>query len=355
MASANLASSAINPKAAGRKPPAAAKLFGLLKPYKSLVYLLVTLTLLGNSLNLIVPKLISRAIDSFTTGGFVLREAVLEFLGAGLLIFLFSYAQSIVQTLAAENVAKDLRNRLAAKISLQSYSYVERLTPAKLLTNLTSDVDSVKMFVAQAIATIISSLFLIVGASVLLLSINWRLGLAILGIVPFIAITFGFVLGRVRKLFMKSQESIDWLNRVINESILGAALIRILNSQQLEYDKFVAANTQARDIGLTILRLFAALIPAITCAMNLATVTILWMGGNFVIGGSMSLGDFTAFNTYLAILVFPIMMIGFMSNVIAQASASYDRFNAVLTAPDEEKPARLITKLQGDITMQNVT
>ena len=87
-------------------------------------------------------------------------------------------------------------------------------------------------------------MFLIIGASVLLLSINWKLGLAVLAILPIIGVTFSVVLGRVRKLFIKAQEAIDWLNNVINESILGAALIRLLNSQHYEYEKFLAANTE---------------------------------------------------------------------------------------------------------------
>src|SRR5439155_2512034 len=113
----------------------------------------------------------------------------------------------------------------------QTYSSVEKLTPAKLLTNLTSDVDGVKLFVSQAVASIISSLFLIVGSSILLLTINWRLGLGVLGVIPVIGGTFYFALKKVRVLFRRGQEAIDWLNRVISESILGAMLIRILNAQ----------------------------------------------------------------------------------------------------------------------------
>ena len=119
------------------------------------------------------------------------------------------------------------------------------------------------MFVSQAIASIISSVFLIIGASVLLLSINWKLGDRRAGRA---SDHRRDVLGRarkVRKLFIKGQEAIDWLNKVINESILGSALIRLLNSQQYEYEKFLAANTEARDISLSILRLFASLIPVI--------------------------------------------------------------------------------------------
>src|SRR6185437_12687094 len=176
------------------------------------------------------PKLISHAIDSYTQGNFVRNTVISSFLLVGLLVFVFTYAQSVVQTWAAERVARDLRTRLAAKISVQSFAWVEQLTPAKLLTNLTSDVDGVKLFVSQAVASIISSLFLIVGASVLLLTINWRLGLSVLGVIPVIGGTFYFALKKVRVLFRKGQEAIDWLNRVINESILGATLIRILNS-----------------------------------------------------------------------------------------------------------------------------
>ncbi len=216
----------------GKKPkaPSAAGLLPLLKPYRLLIVTLVVVTVVGNGLNLVVPKLISHAIDAYTQGHFVLRTVVAEFLVVGMLVFVLAYGQSLVQTWASERVAKDLRTRVAAKISHQSFAWVEQLTPAKLLTNLTSDVDAVKTFVSQAIASIISSLFLILGASALLISINWRLALAILGIIPFIFITFQLVLRKVRSIFKQSQEAIDWLNRVINESILGASLIRLLNT-----------------------------------------------------------------------------------------------------------------------------
>jgi ATP-binding cassette, subfamily B, bacterial len=338
-----------------RKGPPSAGLLLLLKPYRGLVAALVVLTIVGNGLNLVVPQLISRAIDSYTAGRFVRSTVILEFALVALLVFVLTYAQNIVQTWASERVARDLRTRLAAKISTQSFGWVEKLTPAKLLTNLTSDVDGVKVFVSQAIASIISSLFLIIGASILLLSINWRLGLAILGIIPFIAITFQMVLLKVRALFKRGQEAIDWLNRVINESILGASLIRLLNTQQLECDKFLAANAEARDIGLSILRLFASLIPAITLATNTATVVILALGGHFVIAGTMTLGQFTAFNQYLAILIFPIILIGFMSNVIAQASASYMRIGAVLHAAEEPRKGQIVTELRGDVAVDRIS
>ena len=337
-----------------RRPPGGG-LFALLQPYRWLVALLVVLTMAGNGLTLVVPKLISRAIDAYTQRTFVLPTVVLQFFVVALLVFLFNYLQNIAQTYASERVARDLRTRLAAKIATQSYSSIERLTPAKLLTNLTSDVDGVKLFVSMAVATIIASLFLIVGASVMLLTINWRLGLSVLGVVPVVGGTFFFALRKVRILFKRGQEAIDWLNRVINESILGATLIRILNSQRFEAEKFTAANAESRDIGLAILRIMSAMIPAITLAVNLATIIILLLGGRFVILGNMTLGDFTAFNSYLALLIFPIILLGFMSNIMAQAGASYMRLGAVLMAPEAKKSGTLRRDLRGDVAVENVS
>ncbi len=346
----------MSPKRSGApKRPPGAGLFALLKPYRRLVGVLVVLTIVGNGLTLVVPKLISHAIDSYMRRTFVLSTVVLQFFVVSLLVFAFNYFQNITQTYVSERVARELRTRLAAKIAAQSYSSIERLTPAKLLTNLTSDVDGVKLFVSMAVATIIASLFLIAGASVMLLTINWRLGLSVLGVVPVVGGTFFFALRKVRVLFRRGQEAIDWLNRVINESILGATLIRILNSQRFEAEKFMAANTESRDIGLAILRIMSAMIPAITLAVNLATIIILLLGGRFVIFGGMSLGDFTAFNSYLALLIFPIILLGFMSNVMAQASASYMRLGAVLMAPEAKKEGMLRPALRGALSVQNVS
>jgi ATP-binding cassette subfamily B protein len=339
-------------KTSGR--PAGPQLTALLKPYARLIVTIVVLTIAANSLNLIVPKMIARAIDTFATGQLVLRTLVVEFLAVALGIFFFTYLQYIAQTYASERVARDLRTTLVAKLATQDLAYIQRTTTARLLTNLTSDVDAVKLFVSQAVGSLVSSVFLILGASVLLLAINWKLGLAVIAVLPVIGVTFKVVLGRVRKLFTRSQQAIDWLNKVINESILGAALIRLLNSQQYEYDKFLAANTEARDISLSILRLFASLIPIIIFSTNLATLMILTLGGHFVIVGAMSLGDFTAFNSYLAILIFPVILIGFMSNVMAQASASYARIGSVLAAPVPAKTGRTIAGLRGDITLSRV-
>lgn len=338
-----------------QKRPAGPSIFGLLVPYKGQIVLLVALTVLANAMNLVVPKLIASSIDDYAAGQANLGWYVSVFAIVAGAIFVFTYLQNIIQTYASERVARDLRKKLAAKISEQDYATVQQITAAKLLTNLTSDIDAVKNFVAQAVASIISSIFLIIGASLLLLITNWKLALVTLLVVPVVGGTFTVIFGKVRALFQRQQGAIDHLNKVINESILGSSLIRLVNSQQVEYQKFMVANTESKEIGMGILKLFASMIPIVTFAVNLATLSILLLGGHFVINGSMTLGNFTAFNGYLAILIFPIFVLGFMSNVIAQASASYARVNEILTKAAKPPLGTLVAKAGGNITLKNIT
>ncbi len=334
------------------KRPAAPGLASLLKPYRGWMALLVILTIGSSGLGLVVPQVIAQAIDSFTAGSLNLTSSLVGLTALMLGTFLLGNLQNVVQTMASERVARDLRDRLASVISRQSYASIEAMTPAKLLTNLTSDVDAIKNFVAQAVAALIASAFVIVAASALLLWLNWRLAIAVLLVLPLIAASFVVVMGRVRKLFIQVQGVIDSLNKVLTENIVGAALVRLLDSAQREFVRFVDVNERARAIGLKILRQFATMIPIITFLANVATLTILTLGGHFVIVGEMSLGEFAAFNAYLGILIFPIFVIGFTSMSIGQAQASYFRLGMVLNASPPAERGETVAALTGAIDVQ---
>jgi len=206
----------------------------------------------------------------------------------------------------------------------------------------------------MAVVSLASSLFIIVGASALLISINWKLALNVLVIIPVIIGAFGLVFSRLNILFKKSREVVDRLNKIINESIIGAALVRVLNAQITEYNKFMDANTNARNLSLSILKLFATLIPIVVFVGNMASLAILALGGHFVITGAMSLGDFAAFSSYLVILIFPIMVIGFISNFIAQASVAYGRICEVLNAAETRDTGTIDSPLKGKIELKNI-
>ncbi len=334
--------------------PKKPNLFAMLKPYRSQVGLLLVLAVTANALILAVPKVISHGIDALGQGHFVASSFIALFGSIVLASFAAAYGQIAAQVVVSERVARDLRTRLAEKISRQTFSFVQKVSPSKLLTNMTSDIDAVKVFVSQALVSIVSSMVLILGASTLLLVTNWKLGLATLAILPVIAITFFTIFSKVGALFKSAQAVVDRLNKVINESILGAALIRVLNAQAPEYNKFLQVNTEAQGIGYGILRLFASVVPIITFLSSVATVIVLAFGGHLVIQGQMTLGELASFNSYLSMLIFPIFIIGFMSNAIARAAASYGRVLEVLDAPDTEDIGSVVAEMKGELTVSDV-
>ncbi|PIQ23804.1 ABC transporter ATP-binding protein [bacterium (Candidatus Blackallbacteria) CG17_big_fil_post_rev_8_21_14_2_50_48_46] len=336
-------------------PPRSNRLISLLKPYYGLVLLLIALTVFSNGLNLVLPRFIQVAIDAVVQDKFVISQHLLPFLWVSLLIFFLASAQNLIQVYASERVAFDLRQKLSLAVSIQSYPELQKITPSKLLTHLTSDIDAIKVFVSMAISSLVSSLLLIVGASGLLLSLHWQLGLAILALIPLIVLVFYLVFSKVRHLFRKSQEIIDRLNRVIREGIVGAPQIRVLHAEVTSTARFDLASDAARNNSLRILRLFASLIPVISFISGLGSLIILLLGGHFAILGSLSLGKLAAFNAYLAMLIFPIMLLGFMSNLIARSSASYARISSLLNSSQEQRSDLEQPELRGALAVRDLS
>lgn len=329
--------------------------FSLLSEYKGLVLGALAFSIAVNGLNLTLPQLIRRGIDAYTNNTLVLSTLVYQFAGLSILILILMYCEALMQSYVAERVSKELRTRLSGKIADEPYSFIEKETPAKLLTNLTSDVDAIKTFVSQASVQIIVSIFTIIGTSTLIIMINWKLALVVLLMLPIIAVVFMFAFSKMGPLFGRNQGIIDKLNGVISGSVLGAGIIRVVNSGKTEMNKFDVANTEARNTGMQILKLFSGMIPVVTFVASLASVAILSLGGRFVINGSMSLGDFAAFQSYMVILIMPVFIIGFMSSVIGRSQASYARVQGVLHAETKKDTGTVVQDLLGAIDVKNLS
>lgn len=331
------------------------QIFSLLKVYWKPSLFLTLSTSIANILYLIVPKFISSGIDSYTLGQAITKTFYIEFLLVAFGIFLLTYFQGIFQTYLSQKVAYDIRNNLAEKISTLSYRQLENETPAKVLTHFTSDIDAIKNFFSTAVATSISSIVVLVGAMILLLTINMKLALAVIALLPFIIILFVFVFKKLGPLFKRSQEIIDVFNTIIGESVSGAAIVRVLNTGTIEYSKFEKHNNVSLDNSMKILKYFSFVIPTVGVIANFAALVILVLGGKFVIGGTMSLGDFTAFNSYVFILIFPIIMLGFISSTISRAQESYLRIQKIFEIKEEKKEGTLTSDLKGNIEVKNIT
>jgi ATP-binding cassette subfamily B protein len=176
----------------------------------------------------------------------------------------------------------------------------------------------------------------------------------VLIVIPIIAFIFFFTLRKIHKHFIRSQIIVDKLNKTINESIIASSLIRIVNSQNAELQKFGDVSGEAKDNGLAILKLFSALIPLISIIANITVVVILLVGGHSIIAGTFTIGSLSAFLSYISMLIFPIIILGFISNILARAGVSYERVAQILNTKTPNLYGDIDHKIEGDISFEKI-
>ena len=330
------------------------KIFSLAKPYLWFIVGILIISLASNGLSLIIPKMIASVLDTFQRSDFKLSNYLGIFSLITISILVFSAIQSVLQTYLSERIGRDLRNQLITKISQQPFSFIVKITPEKLLTNLTADIDNIKMAISQGLIQIFSSIIILIGATVLLLSINWKLALMVLTVIPLIGMIFFFTFRKIHKFFAKSQIIIDKLNKTINESIIASSLIRIVNSRASEINKFDDVAGEAKSNGLSILKLFSSLIPLISIIANVTTVVILLIGGRFIVAGTFTIGNLSAFLSYISMLIFPIVVLGVISNILARAGVSYERISQILETKTEKFYGDTNREIKGEIIFKDV-
>ena len=328
---------------------------GLLAGHWLWVAALVGVTILASCLSLLIPALFASAIDALGRRSFSGMPTVMSLVGLVIALVAANGAQIILQTYLSETIARDLRSHLVGKIVALAPPSVDARTPGALLTNITSDVDAAKSFVAHVIGNLSSSIFLVSAITPILLYLDWRLALAVLPIMAMIACTFHFLLGRVRVLFSQVFALIEKLNTVLYENIIGAALMRLVNSSDHEMRKFAGINSEIRLVNIAILRQFSLMIPLITFLGSAATFVLFGLGGTGVIHGGLTLGTFSAFNAYLAMMIYPLISIGLMSTTIANAQASLSRLSSLLTASSERQPGTQFAPLSGNIEVRDAS
>jgi ATP-binding cassette subfamily B protein len=255
---------------------------------------------------------------------------------------------------------------LIKKISELDYQIVRQISTAKILTNITSDVDAIKLIFSQGVVAVFSALILIVGAAISMMSINLELGLVVSAVIPLLLATFFIIFKSINRFFKVSQENIDKLNKTINESIVGAPLTKVLNSGSWEIEKFSGVNLQTKNTNFRIILGFASLIPLITIITNFTILAVVYFGGSSVIDFFNSLtsgagpaglapGEYSAFFNYIATFIAPIFILGFVSSNIARSTASVTRINETLKIKNAQIRGTKKLQIKGELEFKKVS
>lgn len=299
--------------------------------HTNLLILLIVISLFANLLTLAIPRITQSVIDSLDPQAFSYELSTLvgTYLPIAFTLFLLSLLQTVLSSLLSERVAYSQRLDLISKLKNHSNSYIAEKGVDQIITNITSDVDSVKLFISQGLTYLLSAVVLLIGATVLLVYTDWKLALPVIASVPLMLSLFFFVISFLRQYFTRNQEIIDKLNEIINQTIVGAALTRILNSQEQEIKNFDEPNTEVRAVGRKINHGFAFMIPTINLLLNMSILIVVGYGGTRVINSDLSLGELSAFIGYVGLFISPILTIGFLGSQVTQAIASNERLEAI--------------------------
>ncbi len=331
-----------------------------LRPYWLVAVGAVASLILVTAANLVIPQIIRWVIDYGITPGYmpVIAASALGLIGVAIVRGVFNFTQGFWSEKASQNVAFDVRNALFDKIQSLSFSYHDRAQTGQLMTRLTSDVEMVRQFTGIGLFQFINALIMILGSAVLLLLMNWRLALIALATIPLMLLLIGRFMMTVRPLFEQVQTRLGALNTVLQENLAGVRVVKAFAREPFEASRFRTANQAYLETNLQTVRAFAANFPLIFLIFNLGTLAIVWFGGNMFISDQLSLGELTAFMAYLNFMIFPMMMIGMLSAMIARAAASARRIFEILDAQSEvvDRPgAAPLPPIRGQVAFEDVS
>ncbi len=330
-----------------------------LRPYLKYALAALAALILVNLANLAVPQLVRWLIDRGLRplNMTAVWQAVAGLLVVALVRGVFNFLQGYWSEIASQGVAFDLRNALFAKIQSLSFSYHDQAQTGRLMTRMTSDVETIRIFFGRALVWLLGSLFMVVGAVVLLFRMNAALAWRVMFVVPVILGLFTFMVRRLMPISRRIQQELATLNTILHENILGARLVRAFAREDTERERFAAQNQILLEQHLTWVRWFTRILPLIFFTTNLAIVLVLWWGGQEHLAGRLTVGELVAFIGYLQFLTMPILNIGMVSNLMARAAASAQRVFEILDAETEvkEKPDAIpLPPIKGRVEFDHV-
>jgi len=296
--------------------------------------------------------------------GISARQVAVILWGASGIVFvallrsLFSYLQGFLAAKASQGVAYDLRNALYAQIQSLSFSYHDRAQTGQLLTRATSDVELVRSFISMGVLQLLSALLMMIGSLALLVSTNWQLTLTTLPVMLLVLAVFGFFAGKGRPLFTLVQQRLGRLNAVLQENLAGVRVVKAFARERFEMQRFGTSSQELRDANVRVGRMFAFAIPLIFTLANLGALAVVWGGGYQVIAGRLTIGELVAFQSYLMMTMFPMIMLGMTMVGLSQAGAGAERIFELLDAESEVKEKRDAMELppiRGRVVFEDVT
>ena len=309
---------------------------------------------------MVIPRLIGLAIDEAVAGGVVSR---LLMFGGAILAFavvrgLFTYADEYLGEVASQRVAYDLRSDFFNKLQRLSFGFHDRQQTGNLMSRGTGDVEMVRGFAAGGFGHFLY-LFIVLGiVAVVMLTMNWRLGLVSVLVVPVLVWRSVATTPRMSQAFGKGFEEAGHMATVVQESLAGIRVVKAFGASAFERAKFErrAAAVEAADVAAAMVSISRTFL--FWLALNGSLGAVLWVGAHEAVAGRLTAGELAAFLVYVGVLKWPVIFSGFALVDMSRALSAGNRLFEILDAesPVKEKAdAVLLPRVRGHVKFDHVS
>jgi len=311
-------------------------------------------------LQLILPEILRTFTDDLQAN-LIGRQEIFRYglymLIIGFLLAFFRFLWRIYIIGTSRKLEFELRNKLFSHLLKLSTNYFNKSKTGDLMAHATNDINAVRMALGPGIVMVVDAVFITVIATFMMFfTTDVRLTVLALFPLPFLAFASGRFGKTINLRFRKVQESFSSLTETVQENLSGIRVVKTFVQEEKEVDKFAAKNQNVFDKQMHLIKIFGVFQPLIMAISSLSYLIVIVYGGTLVINRVISLGDFIAFNSYLALLIWPMMAAGWVVNILQRGSASMARINTILDVEPEivdRKDAVSIEKLRGDIHFDN--
>ncbi|MDN5271054.1 ABC transporter ATP-binding protein [Chloroflexus sp. MS-CIW-1] len=276
-------------------------------------------------LRLAIDSLANRAIDPHQLlwfGGALIGLAIID--GA------MKFVQRMLIAVTSYRIENDLRADLFDRLLSFDQMFYKQHYTGDLMARLTNDLSAVRQFLGPGLNGAATAVLTFLAATVLMMLVDPVLALIVVLLLPMATIVFVAIGGRMRQAFHRVQDQFGILSTRAQENFAGIRTVKAFAQEEAEIAVFAADNERYRKLNLHYVLLSGALWPAMTFCLGFIAALILLVGGQRVAAGTLTIGELVQFNAYLALLAFPMIILGWMVNLFQQATASLERLNDIL-------------------------
>jgi ATP-binding cassette subfamily B protein len=303
----------------------------------------------ATAIQLVLPWILKHAIDDLTAavtrGKLFYYASVL--LGVSLVGAVFRFLMRRIIIGISRHIEYDLRNDFFAHLQRFPLAYYQSHRTGDLMSRATNDLNAVRMMVGPSIMYSASTLLTFIVGIVVMLSIDPWLTLVGLAPLPFVSVSVKVFGSAIHHRFEKIQEQLSEISAVVQEALSGVRVVRAYGQEGAELARFRAANDEYVRRNRGLIRLQGAFYPSMTLFLGLGALLVLWQGSREVIAGRLSVGGLVAFNAYVALLSWPMIAFGWVTNMLQRGMASWKRMLEVFDTPPAIVDAEVTRALPG--------